>query len=209
MFYPRQSRFTGSAEGWEGSVAKHHPGEAQRVEQAQKICTRVGISLGKDAVVQGSVEDFLLRGGTGGGFQVRVGLGEDAGFTVIDVGLVVIEGGNKDLGGWERYAQDTIRVVHVRGGQAGEVHAGDDIAMRHKEQTVAEEWAKDALVDLGRDDLFHGILDGFKAGKSAHLVDDGDGVGDEGGGRVEELRNLGAEAGVGLLEGLEGGFELA
>ncbi len=103
--------------------------------------------------------------------------------------------------------QDAVLDRHIIRVDLLHVDPGDDIAVRHEEQPVAEQRSQHALVLLGGDHLFHGVMDRFQPGDGTHFIDDGHRVGEDGGSGVEQLGDLGAELVVGFLERMQGALE--
>lgn len=167
------------------------------------------MGLGKDAVFSGGAKNFLLGNAAGGGFELSVGTAEDAGFAIVNVGIFVTEGSNKDFGIWKGHVKDFIANGQIVGSQIGEIDTSDHVTMCYEKETIAEEWSQYALVKLSGYDLLNGILDGFETSQCLDLSDDADRIGDDGGGGVEQVADLCAEAGVKLLDRLQGAVELA
>ena len=73
--------------------------------------------------------------------------------------------------------------------------------MRHQQQFVTEQRTQHALVDLGGDDLLDRVLDGLQPGQRLHLADDGDRVGDDRWGGMQQAGDLRAERAIALADG--------
>ena len=112
---------------------------------------RVGFPVGRrrreDSILQSRVQDFVLRGLPGGRFQILGSLSQNTGLPVIDVGFFVIQGGHEHLGGRDDHVDHALCVdADIARIQTSQVDAGHDRAMRHQQESVAEEKPERALI---------------------------------------------------------------
>ena len=73
--------------------------EAEAVEEGGDGGAGVFAGGVEDAVGEGGLLELLLGLGAGVGFEVGVGGDEDAGGADVDAGVLVVEGGEEELGG--------------------------------------------------------------------------------------------------------------
>lgn len=115
--------------------------EAEAVEEGSDGGAGVFAGGVEDAVGQGGLLELLLGLGAGVGFEVLVGWDEEAGSAGVDASVLVVDGGDKDLGGGQGDVDgaDTVVVVNVDvfGFELGEVDAGDGLAVDDEKDAVA------------------------------------------------------------------------
>ncbi len=127
------------------------------------------------------------------GFEVLVHGDEQASDARVDPGVLVVEGGDEDLGG-RQVDVDGALVIGVDADvlrlELGQIDAGDGLAVDDEQQLVSGEEVGQERAGVGAfDDGIERVDDGFKAVKALDLLDHtGDGrceggiaAGDEGG----------------------------
>jgi hypothetical protein len=72
-----------------------HLGISERQEQAAEVSLSVLPGESQDAIVEGSLSDLILCHLANGGLQVHVAVGQQAGMSIVDVRLLVVEGGGE------------------------------------------------------------------------------------------------------------------
>ena len=132
----------------------------------------------EDAVGEGGLLELLLGFDAGVGLEVRVGGDEEAGRAEVDTGVLVVEVGDEELGGWQGYVDGFASVLvldaDVLGLELGEVDACDGLAVDdEKDAVAAEEVGEDGAGFGAFDDGVHGVDDGFEAAEALDMVDDG------------------------------------
>ena len=96
-------------------VNKDRVGIPQRSKELKEIRFGVKLCLFEDAILDRSFEDFLLRALADERLQVYIRLGKDAGLAIVDIGLLIIERGNKYFGRGKPHCQYPIFKAHMFG----------------------------------------------------------------------------------------------
>ena len=139
----------------------------------------------EDAVVECGLLKLGLGTGAGVGLEVLVGGDEEAGGAGVDAGVLIIERGREELGGWERDVNGMRGGVDadVFGAELGEIDAGDGLAVDDEEDAVSgEEVREDEAGFVAFDDGVERVDDGFETLQALDFPDDGGDTGVDGGG---------------------------
>jgi hypothetical protein len=155
-----------------------HLFEAQAVEQRGDGGAGVFAGGVEDAVGQRGGLELLLGFGAGVGFEVGIDRDEEAGGTDVDAGVLVVDGGEEELGRGEGDVDGLGAVLvgdaDVFGFEPGEVDSGYRLAVDDEEDAVAgEEIGQDSARFGPFDDGIDRVDDGFEAVKALDSLDDG------------------------------------
>jgi hypothetical protein len=178
--------------------------EAEAVEEGGDGGAGVFAGGVEDAVGEGGGLELLLGLGASVGFEVGVGGDEEAGGADVDAGVLIVDRGEKDLGGGQGNVDGLAAVgdADVFRFEPGEVDAGDGLAVDDEEEAIAGEQVGEDGGGFGAfDDGVDGVDDGFEAVEALDLLDDGrDGGVKRSGAAGDEAGEAGGDADGGLAD---------
>ena len=116
----------------------------------------------EDSVAEGGLLELLFGLGAGVGLEVLVYGDEQAGRTGVDAGVLVVEGGTEELGGWKGEMDGAGAVgvgdTDVLRFELTEIDTGDGLAVDDKKKAVAgEEVGEDGAGARTFDDGIDGV----------------------------------------------------
>jgi len=147
--------------------------KAETVEEGADGGLGVAVGAHQDSVVQGSLRHLLLGGLAHLGFEIHVGIDEQAGASGKDLGLGVVDTRGEDLGRGQFHMNGIAVDGDVGGLELLEIDAGDDFSMRDEDELVADQKIGDVgALSLAFNDFVEGVDHGFEAGELTDSFDD-------------------------------------